>query len=98
MKTQIKKFIAFIILILFTTIITKAQCQGNKVLMHRGRGCIEKCVPSSQFDKYISQGWIPGPCPINFIIAQKSLKMPNKTLVKVPGYNNKDVSKGPGKK
>ena len=90
MKLQTtKKLFAFIIIMMFSTININAQCPGNKVLMHHGRGCIEKCVPTSQFDKYISQGWIPGPCPITFFFVQNGIKkIPNKPLIKIPVENN----------
>lgn len=74
---------------MFSVGIVNAQCNGNKVLMHRGKGCITKCVPRSQVDKYISQGWLFGGCPIISFNAQNSSKLSkkkllNKVLVKIP--------------
>ena len=90
MKTQTtKKLFAFITILMFSVGIVNAQCPANKVLMHRGKGCITKCVPSSQVDKYLSQGWLFGGCPIP--IGQNSGKLSNKkllnkALVKIPEY------------
>src|SRR5258705_13142534 len=91
MKPQsTKMFFAFIIIMVFSISFLQAQiCKDNKVLMHIGGTkyrCHSMCVPNSQVDKYLSQGWFYGPCPPIFPgIANSNSKVSNE---KIPAEND----------
>lgn len=60
-KQLLKRLFAFIVMML-SIYFLNAQCPGNKVQLYkstRGGGCISKCVPQNQVQKYMSQGWGP---------------------------------------
>jgi hypothetical protein len=84
MKSQTTKQLSAFFVTMFSVAIMNAQCGPNKVLMHPAKSCITKCVPSSQVDKYISQGWVLGYCTIVPFIAKNKIKPIDKPLAKIP--------------
>ena|SRR5436190_23646816 len=62
MKLQTtKKLFAFIIIMMFSISFLNAQCSGNKIRLckanPRSGYCVFTCVPKSQVQKYLDNGW-----------------------------------------
>jgi hypothetical protein len=100
MKPQTpKKLFAFIIM-MFSISYLNAQCPDNKVKLYKPSGrtnCISKCVPQSQVERYLSNGWSWG-CfngGSGFFAKTTGKKIPNKPVVKTP-TENANVSKKTG--
>ncbi len=96
-----KKLFAFIVIMMFSISYLNAQCPDNKVQMYKpvGRtGCIPKCVPPNQVERYVSNGWWYW-CPNGGYGFTKipGKKIPNKPFVKIPA-ENAIVSKQAGSK
>ena len=87
MKPQpTKKLFAFIIVMMFSISYLNAQCPDNKVQMFKPMGhglCISKCVPPSQVERYVSNGWWYW-CYIGSGFKTPGKKMRNKLFVKIP--------------
>ncbi len=95
-----KKLFAFIIVMMFSISYLNAQCPDNKVQMFKPKLhglCISKCVPLSQVERYVSNGWWYW-CYIGSGFAKTpGKKMPNKPFVKIPA-EEAIVSKKAGRK
>jgi hypothetical protein len=96
MRSITKKLFAFIIMMFSISLLQAQICKGDKVLMHIGGTkyrCQSMCIPSSQVNKYLLQGWFYGSCPPIFPGAFRSIgkvsskKIPDKPLLKISADN-----------
>ncbi len=95
MKEQLlKKFFAFIIIMMFSISFVNAQCKTGQVLMYMGgfKGpCSQRCVNLSQVDNYFKKGWSIMPCRATWYgkanITQVKNKIPKEGLPEFPFAN-----------